>query len=63
MKLYNMNLSNFATKCRIAIYDKGALVEIVPVPSNDSHSPQYRKIYPFGKVPCLDADGIIIGES
>jgi glutathione S-transferase len=63
MKLYNMNLSNFATKCRIAIYDKGALVEIVPVPSNDSHSPQYRKIYPFGKVPCLDADGMIIGES
>src|SRR5487761_17481 len=63
MKLYNMNLSNFATKCRIAIYDKGAPVEIVPVPNNDSKSPEYLKINPLGKVPAMDADGLMIAES
>jgi glutathione S-transferase len=63
MKLYNMNLSNFATKCRIAIYDKNAPVEIVPVPNNDSKSPEYLKINPLGKVPAMDADGLMIAES
>jgi glutathione S-transferase len=63
MKLYNMNLSNFATKCRIAIYDKGAKVDIVPIPGNDSKSPEYLKLNPLGKVPTLDADGVVIGES
>ncbi len=63
MKLYNNNLSNFATKCRIAIYDKGAKVDIVPVPNNDSKSPEYLKINPLGKVPTLDADGTMIAES
>jgi glutathione S-transferase len=63
MKLYNMNLSNFATKCRIAIYDKGINVELAPVPGGDSHSPEYLKINPFGKVPALDADGVTIVES
>ncbi|MHB8382615.1 MAG: glutathione S-transferase family protein [Candidatus Binataceae bacterium] len=63
MKLYNMNLSNFATKCRIAIYDKGAPVEIVPVPNNDSKSPEYLRINPLGKVPAMDADDLMIAES
>src|SRR5271157_3407221 len=63
MKLYNMNLSNFASKCRIAIYEKGCPVEIVPIPGNDLKSPEYLKIYPMGKTPALDADGMIIGES
>src|SRR5437899_11140486 len=30
MKLYNTNLSNFASKCRLAIYEKNAKVDIVP---------------------------------
>jgi len=63
MKLYNMNLSNFATKCRIAIYDKGLPIEMAPVPNNDMKSPEYLKINPLGKVPTLDADGAIIAES
>jgi len=63
MKLYNANLSNFATKCRIVIYDKGAKVEILPVPNNDLKSPEYLKINPLGKVPALDADGLMIAES
>ena len=63
MKLYNMNLSNFASKCRIAIYDKGAKVDIVPVPGNNSKSEEYLKINPLGKVPAFDADGLMIAES
>src|SRR5271155_4656768 len=63
MKLYNMNLSNFATKCRIAIYDKGAQVEIVGIPGGNSKSPEYLKINPLAKVPAFDADGLMIPES
>ena len=63
MKLYNMNLSNFASKCRIAIYEKGAKIDIVPVPGNNSKSEEYLKINPLGKVPAFDADGLYIAES
>lgn len=63
MKLYNANLSNFASKCRLAIYEKGAPVEIVPIPGGDLKSPEYLKVYPLGKTPSLDANGQIIGES
>jgi glutathione S-transferase len=60
MKLYNMNLSNFATKSRLVIYEKGINAEMV---TPDSHSAEYRKINPLGKIPTLDADGTIILES
>lgn len=63
MKLYSMNLSNFATKSRIAIYDKGLNIEIAPVPGGTFKSPEYLKINPLGKIPALDADGMIIAES
>lgn len=63
MKLYNMNLSNFASKCRIAIYEKNAAVDIVPIPGGDLKSAEYLKIYPLGKTPALQVDGQIIGES
>lgn len=63
MKLYNMNLSNFATKCRIAIYEKGANVEIAAIPGGNMKSPEYLKLNPLGKIPALDVDGTIIPES
>src|SRR5713226_10679990 len=63
MKLYNMNLSNFASRCRILIYEKGAPVDIVPIPGGDLKSPEYLKIYPLGKTPSLEVSGQIIGES
>ena len=62
MKLYNMNLSNFATKSRLVIYEKGLKVDMVEPPGG-SHSAEYLKINPLGKIPTLDADGLIIGES
>lgn len=63
MKLYNLNLSNFATKCRIAIYEKGANVEIADVPGGNTKAAEYLKINPLGKIPALDAGGLIIPES
>jgi len=63
MKLYNLNLSNFATKCRLVIYEKNANVAIVEIPGGNMKSPEYLKINPLGKIPTLDADGLIIPES
>lgn len=62
MKLYGMNLSNFATKSRIVVYEKGADIELV-APAGGMKSPEYLKINPLGKIPTLDADGTIIPES
>ena len=62
MKLYGMNLSNFATKSRIVVYEKGAQIETV-APPGGMKSPEYLKINPLGKIPTLDADGTIIPES
>jgi glutathione S-transferase len=63
MKLYNAYLSNFASKCRLAIYEKNAPVELVPIPNNDLKSAEYLKIYPMGKTPALEVNGQIMGES
>src|SRR5712664_1076209 len=63
MKLYNMNLSNFATKSRLVIYEKGINVEIAPIPGGDLHSAEYAKVNMLGKTPCLDADGLVTPES
>jgi len=63
MKLYNTNLSNYASKCRLVIYEKGVPVEIVPIPGGDLKSPEYLKVYPMGKTPSLQAEGQMIGES
>jgi glutathione S-transferase len=63
MKLYNMNLSNFATKSRLVIYEKGLNVEMVPIPGGDLHSAEYAKVNPLGKTPALEVDGLLIPES
>ena len=63
MKLYSQPLSNFATKSRLAIYDKNLNIEIVSPPEGNSKSPEYLKLNPLGKIPTLDADGVIITES
>jgi glutathione S-transferase len=64
MKLYNLNLSNFASKCRIAIYEKGLDIELAPLPGGNFKSPEYLKINPLGKVPSFETDdGQTIAES
>jgi len=63
MKLYNLGLSNFASKSRIAIYEKGLNVELVDPPGGLS-SAEYKKVSPLGKVPALVLDnGQLIAES
>jgi glutathione S-transferase len=63
MKLYNLGLSNFASKSRIAIYEKGVNVEFVDPPGGLG-SADYKKINPLGKVPALVLDnGQLIAES
>ena len=63
MKLYSMALSNFASKSRIAIYEKGINVELVDPPGG-AGSADYKKINPLGKVPALVLDnGQLIAES
>src|ERR1700730_10409818 len=63
MKLYNVDLSNFATKSRLVIYEKGLNIEMAPIPGSGLSSPEYAKINPLGKTPALDADGLVIPES
>ena len=63
MKLYNVDLSNFATKSRLVIYEKGLNIEMAPIPGSGLSSPEYAKINPLGKTPALDADGLLIPES
>src|SRR5262249_59088689 len=63
MKLYNQNGSHFASKCRAAIYEKAAPIEIAPIPGGDLKAPEYLRIYPLGKTPVLQLNGMVIGES
>ena len=62
MKMYNLMLSNFASKSRIAIYEKGLNVEFVDPPGGLG-SAEYKKVNPLGKVPALDIGGQLIAES
>ena len=59
MKLFGTYLSNYASKVRLAV-EKRAPVEIVTV---DPASAEYRRLYPPGKIPVLEVDGLLIGES
>lgn len=62
MKLFNANLSPYASRVRIAIYAKNLSVEIV-APPGGTGSAEYKKLNPTGKVPALDVDGVVIPES
>jgi glutathione S-transferase len=63
MKLYSRDLSNFASKSRIAIREKGLQVEMV-APPGGTGSPEYKQLNPFGKVPALELDnGQVVAES
>ena len=64
MKLYNIDLSNFASKCRIAIHEKGLDVAMTPLPGGDFKSPEFLSVNPLGKIPAFETDGgQVIAES
>ena len=56
MKLYNSNLSPFASRCRIQIYAKGLDVAMADPPGG-AGSAAYKAINPTGKVPALEVNG------
>lgn len=63
MKLYNANLSPYASRTRLAVYATGLAVEIVP-PPGPLNSDAYKAINPLGKVPSLALDdGTVLPES
>jgi glutathione S-transferase len=62
VKLFNANLSPWASRCRIAIYAKGLDITLVDPPGGLG-TPEYKKINPTGKVPALELDGKILPES
>jgi glutathione S-transferase len=62
VKLYNANLSPYASRVRIALYAKNLPVEIV-APPGGLGSAEFKKINPTGKVPALAIDGQVIAES
>lgn len=63
MKLYNSNLSPYATRVRMQIYLKGIKAELVAVPAGGSHTPEYVKINPLERIPTLDDGGFYLPES
>ena len=64
MRLYSLDLSTFASKCRIVIYEKGLAVEVIPPPSGSMSSPEFKKLNPLGRIPVLELDnGRVIAES
>jgi len=58
-----MNISNFVTKSKIAMYEKGFAFDLVPPPGGNVKSPRVPTINPIGKILTLDADGTIVAAS
>ena len=63
MKLYQSNLSPYASRCRIQIYAKGLEDFEYPTPPGGMSSDEFKRINPSGKMPALEVDGEILGES
>lgn len=63
LKLYQSDLSPFATRVRILAHAKNVKIEAVPPPGGGMKSPEYLAINPLGKIPCLDHEGEVLAES
>ena len=63
MKLYQSDLSPYASRCRIQMYAKGIDdIEMCDPPGGIS-SDEFKKINPSGKIPALEVDGLVLGEA
>ena len=62
MKMYNAQLSPFATRCRMAIYAKELDVEFLDMPDPDLEE-AFHRIAPMRKVPVLIDGDVVVPES
>lgn len=65
MKLYNFPLSGHAHRALLFLSLLGVKVEVIDVDlANGAHkAPNFLKLNPFGQVPVLDDDGLIVADS
>ncbi len=63
MKLYQSNLSPYASRCRIQIYAKGIEGMEYVEPPGGLASDEFKEINRSGKIPALEVDGRVLGES
>ena len=63
LRLYQADLSPYATRVRVLAAAKGLRLECRPPPGGSLKSAAYVAINPLGRIPCLDHNGTIIPES
>jgi len=65
MKLYWHPFSLFPRRVRVALREKGIAHKeiIVDLPGGALREPEFRRLNPFGQVPVLEDDGVVIYES
>jgi glutathione S-transferase len=65
MKLYDVTLSGHAHRARLFLGLLGIPYELIPVDlaAGEQNRPEFRALNPFGQVPVLDDDGVIIPDS
>ncbi len=65
MKLYNYPDCPYCQKVRVVLAEKDLSYEIVPVDlrKNEQKAPEFLRLNPYGKVPVLEDEEIVIYES
>jgi glutathione S-transferase len=65
MKLYTHPFSIFPRRVQIAVREKGLTCEevAVDVPGHANRSAAFRRLNPFGQIPVLEDDGLVVSES
>lgn len=65
MKLYWHPFSLFPRRVRVALREKGVACEevVVDLPGGALRDPAFQRLNPFGQVPVLEDDGVVIYES
>jgi glutathione S-transferase len=65
VKLYWHPFSIFPRRVRVALLEKGIACEdvIVDLPGGATRGAEFRRLNPFGQVPVLEDDGLVVYES
>src|SRR5262245_30025137 len=65
LKLYYHPLSTFSQRIRIALLEKSIEAELVEVDlfAKAQRRPEYLALNPYGRVPTIEEDGLVLCES